>query len=180
MNPEIFHLFARILDYPQTSTGLVEVLRACEALAPPEGRAPLREFRKFAEAAPLGRLQEVYSRTFDFNTICPYVGYHLFGESYKRSAFLVELNRRYLAQGFEVEAELPDHISLMLGFLAICNEIQLREELIAEALGPALGKMIEHLAHPYSGVLQALQLVLQQEQGRRESVGGASPGASHG
>lgn len=92
----------------------------------------------------------------------------------------MELNRRYLAKGFEVEAELPDHISLMLGFLAICNEIQLREELIAEALGPALGKMIEHLAHPYSGVLQALQLVLQQEQGRRESVGGASPGASHG
>jgi len=178
VNSEIFRLFARILDYPRE--GLVEALRACEALAPNEARVYLQQFREFAEAVPLGQLQEIYSGTFDFNTICPYVGHYLFGESYKRSAFLVELKKHYLAEGFEVGAELPDHISLILRFLAVCEDVQFREELIVEALQPALRKMNEPLAHPYSGVLQALQRVLQQEQGQLKTVGRTSQGGSHG
>ena len=75
----------------------------CAALigaAQPQAAALLESFRGFAEETPLGKLQEVYSGFFDLNSIChPYVGYQLFGENYKRSAFLVELKKSLSRRG---------------------------------------------------------------------------------
>lgn len=189
----LFQGFARLLEYPQP--GLVEAARECEALvslvAPSsasdeqrgrEAAALLHAFRTFSEVTPLGRLEEVYSSTFDLDPAChPYVGYHLLGESYKRSVFLLELKARYRAQGFDVpENELPDHLAVMLRFLAANDEASLTDELIREALLPALDRMTGRVKsegydeegasgpperqgpdHPYRGVLDALRLVLR-------------------
>ena len=100
-------------------------------------------FRAFLEGTAPASLEEVYSGFFDLNPLChPYVGYHLFGETYKRSVFLLELKQRYHSLGFAFDpAELPDRLSVMLRFLAACRDDALRNELIDDAVLPALGRM---------------------------------------
>jgi len=174
-------LLAEILEYPRSD--LTEPVRECQRLVSldnPEAAAHLRKFHDFVAATPLGRLQEVYTGTFDLNAACdPYLGYHLFGESYKRSAFMVGLKERYRAHGFTIKgSELPDHVAVVLRFLASCDDTTLAGEIVHEGLLPALQQMVGKNdevdpeagegKHPeltagrkvYTQVLEALQLVL--------------------
>lgn len=172
----ILSLFADILEYPQDK--IAEVVHECETLLQMENTgaaALLAKFRRFAEEKPLGRLEEEYTKSFDMYSDCyPYVGYHLLGESYKRSVLLLGLKERYKAQSFTTEGkEPPDHISVMLRFLAASGDLALNQELIHEAVLPALEKMVgEETGHQrpngtrkkahYKYVLKALQLTLRQ------------------
>ncbi|MBI3011430.1 MAG: nitrate reductase molybdenum cofactor assembly chaperone [Candidatus Omnitrophica bacterium] len=185
----IFGLFADLLEYPRA--GLRQSVRECEALIASENAktcALLGTFRSFVEEASLEQIQEVYTGTFDLDAIYyPYVGYQLLGESYKRSAFLLGLKERYQANGFAVEGkELPDHLAVMLRFLAVCGDKGITREIACEALLPTLEKMLtqqkeadgsghdgekiepnsrqgeNQRARPYMDVLLALRLVLQQ------------------
>jgi len=104
----------------------------------------LESFRRFAEETSLGKLQEVYSGFFDLNSIChPYVGYQLFGENYKRSAFLVGLKKAYRAEGFEAASasDLPDRLSIVLRFVAHSKGGEEIDELLNRGLLPALARM---------------------------------------
>jgi nitrate reductase delta subunit len=178
----IFHLFAELLEYPQI--GLSQSVRECEALISPrnpEAAALVHAFRSFVEEASLGQVQELYTRTFDLDaTYHPYVGHHLFGESYKRSAFMVGLKERYQAYDLVVEGELPDHLGVMLRFLSLCDDAGQTADIVQEAISPALERMVkkgteDEEAAPdealvdfdpklrlYPKVLEALQLVLQE------------------
>ena len=139
----VLALFARLLDYP--APGLDDTAHECAALAAdhsPEAAALLRGFQDFVEATPLGQLEEIYTGVFELNaTFYPYVGYHLFGETYKRSIFLLELKQRYAAHGFATGSELADHIAVLLRFVSICTDAALGEEILRDALLPALEKM---------------------------------------
>ncbi|MBI3962458.1 MAG: molecular chaperone TorD family protein, partial [Deinococcus sp.] len=99
------------------------------------------------------------------------VGYHLFGESYKRSIFLLELKKHYQAEGLDTGSELPDHLAVLLRFLANNCQAGLVDEIIHEALLPALAKMAgenseedREQRHEYRLLLKALTLVLRQCQ----------------
>lgn len=175
----VLRYFAEILNYPQAS--LIDTVRACEALVPLEARLLLGEFRGLVQTMPLGRLQELYTGTFDWDTTFPlHLGYYLLGENYKRSVFLTELKARYRAQGFDMagETELPDHLPVILRFLSVCRDEDLSRELIAEALLPALDKMFseeqERADHPYAGVFQALQQVLRSQPSGLDRLATAS------
>lgn len=165
----ILGLFAEILEYP--GARLARAVQECEALVASrnaEAGALLGRFRAFVEEAPLARLEEVYTGTFDLDAAChPYVGYHLFGESYKRSVFLLGLKERYTARGFAAGSELPDHVAVLLRFLATTDDAGLAAELVGEALLPALDRMTGtgegQSPKEYQRVLQALRLVLQRE-----------------
>ncbi len=142
----ILQLFADILEYPRT--GLTESARKCAALMASKDAqtgALLAKFQTFVEGNSVERMQEVYSTTFDLNaTYHPYVGYHLLGETYKRSAFLLQLKEHYQAQGFVAdEKELPDHLVVVLRYLSVSNDGEMTEELVREALVPALKKMLK-------------------------------------
>jgi nitrate reductase delta subunit len=179
-------LFAELLAYPNGS--LAAAARECESrLAPfdPEAARLAERFCSAVERMPLARLEELYTAAFDLNASWhPYVGYHLLGESYKRSAFLLELKERYRAQGFSFEGELPDHLAVGLQFVSGCADPSLAEEIVADAVVPALERMlrsveeagekpeerssaVEELAsNPYRSVLEALRQVLR---GRTEA-----------
>ena len=103
----------------------------------------LESFRDFAEKTPLGKLQEVYSGFFDLNSIChPYVGYQLFGENYKRSAFLIGLKKAYRAEGFEADAsEIPDRLSIVLRYVAHSKGGEDIDDLLNRGVLPALERM---------------------------------------
>lgn len=168
----IFELFARMLEYPQP--GLAQGIDECETLVAsgnPKAAGLLREFRAFVEKTPAGRLEEVYTSTFDLNTVYhPCVGYHLFGESYKRSVFIIELKERYRQVGLEVGTELPDHLALVMRYLAGNRDHEAADELIEHGLLPALAKMLgqgtetsrrRRGRNGYEYLLRALQVALE-------------------
>lgn len=142
-------LFAEALEYPGPE--IAETVGRCEALVAegqPEAAALLADFRAFTGLVPLGRLQEIYTSAFDLDTLSdldatlyPYIGHHLFGESYKRSAFMTELNSRMRSFGYVVERELPDHLVVLLRFLAACPDEELAAEIVHDAMVPALVRM---------------------------------------
>jgi nitrate reductase molybdenum cofactor assembly chaperone NarJ/NarW len=141
---QVLGLFADILDYP--APGLAGKAAECAALigaAQPEAVALLESFRGFAEENSVEKLQEIYSGFFDLNSIChPYVGYQLFGENYKRSAFLLGLKKAYRAEGFEASvSEIPDRLSLVLRFVAHSKGGEDIDELLNRGLLPALARM---------------------------------------
>jgi nitrate reductase molybdenum cofactor assembly chaperone len=144
--PRVLDLLADILDYPQGHPDeKVEECASLVSVGTPEAAAHLRRFQSSVRGLPAGRLEEIYTVTFDLEASChPYVGYHLFGESYQRSTFLVGLKERYRAWGFESpETELPDRLSVMLRFLAVTGDEELKQEIMSQGLLPALGKMIK-------------------------------------
>lgn len=171
-------LLADITDYP--TANLLETVRECEALLStksPDAAVPLGRFRAFVEATPQGRLEEIYTGTFDLDAAChPYVGYHLLGESYKRSVFLLELKERYRTHGYIAnDKDLPDRLSILLRFLSMSDDMSLTQEIISEAMLPALDKMTkkeegEEVDKPragrqeYQDVLLTLQILLQKIQ----------------
>ena len=140
----IFACFAEMLDYPHPGL-LCAVGKGAEILEAdrPQAAALLESFHEFLETTPASRVEEIYTATFDFaGTFHPYIGHHLLGDSYKRSALLVGLKERYRACGFAAGSELPDHLAVVLRFLAVCRDDKLAQELIGEALLPALNKML--------------------------------------
>lgn len=193
----IVTLFADLLDYPQV--GGSEQAAQCRALiarGSPRAADLLDAFLADLERIPFGRLEELYTGAFDLDTLSdldatcyPYVGHHLLGESYKRSTFMLELSQRYTALGFVVEHELPDHLVVMLRFLARCADADLAEELVGDAILPALSRMtqdgdtdaIEGVSgrRVYLRLLEALRLVLAEqlwpEAGSRPSAAEIMP-----
>lgn len=174
----ILHLFGDLLSYPQR--GLAAAARECESqLAPsdPDAARRVAAFRAFAEGATAARLEEVYTSAFDLNAAWhPYVGYQLFGETYKRSAFLLGLQERYRAESFHFAGELADHLAVLLRFLSACDDRTLVEEVVGDALIPALERMLgrahdgsEAAPNAYRNVLEALSLALRPQVAPSES-----------
>lgn len=143
---EILARFADVLSYPTAE--LVDQVRACERLCDrrdPEAASRLQAFRLWASTTDRGRLQEVYSGIFDLDPARSlYVGHYLFGESYKRSAFMLRLKERYRAHGFEHDGgtELPDHLVVVLRFLSLCPDEELIRVIVEEGVQPALDAML--------------------------------------
>jgi nitrate reductase molybdenum cofactor assembly chaperone NarJ/NarW len=167
----LFNLFADLLAYPTSTTWqqAKQCLEQVQALHP-EAVRPLEIFSSGLEKLLLGQIQELYTITFDMQPVCyPYVGYQLFGESYKRGAFMAHLNEAYHLSEYSAGQELPDHLSVILHFLGLDTakrEDDFGRALLAEGLVPALGKMLQTFdqqsENPYFGLLSALHLVLVQ------------------
>lgn len=192
----LFALFGRLLDYP--APGLAETAQACAELVAPrraEAAAQLEGFGAFAATTPPGKIEEIYTGTFDLEATChPYVGYHLFGESYKRSLLLVGLRERYRAAGFEPGSELPDHVSVLLRYLGSIDDPEESQEIVRSAILPALPKIIGGEAEEpaasdapavypavYRQVLRALWQVLAPQDGAAEpELAGAAAGSGEG
>lgn len=142
---QMLDLFAEILEYP--SKNPAEMAEECASLLSsgnPGAATELTEFHAAVQDIDEGKLGEIYTATFDLDAKChPYVGYHLFGESYMRSAFLAELKERYRAIEFEADdTELPDRLSTVLRFVSRINDQRQAQEVINDALLPALAKIL--------------------------------------
>jgi len=112
---------ADMLDYPAGK----EELQAAYAVVSgfmDERRmdSSIADFADFVAASPLATLQEEYVATFDFNPVtAPYLGHHLFGDNQKKGGYMIGLKQEFGRHGFApIENELPDHLCVLLGFLA--------------------------------------------------------------
>jgi nitrate reductase delta subunit len=185
----VLALFAELLEYPRPE--VARMARECQALVAPESAeaaALLGEFAAWVERTPHNTLEEIFSATFDLNASChPYVGYHMFGEAYKRSALMLELQDRFRAHDFDPGVELPDHIAVLLRFMSVCPDAELTTEIAREALVPTLEPMtsdpepepveegeeapeVWDVGHDYRRVLHALRLILQARYGMPEEL----------
>lgn len=167
--PTLLVDFAALLEYPSAEIQAqaqvcLERLRAVDV----EAAEKLEKFSNFAKSSASQRLQELFTTTFDMQPVCyPYVGFHLYGESYKRGAFMAQLNEAYRACLYSAEQELPDHLAVILRFLGLNEENRQSEfgqALICSGVLPALEKMLATFGaeseNPYFGLLKALHLFL--------------------
>jgi nitrate reductase delta subunit len=116
-----YDALARMLDYPlekqrlQTDYDLVSAFMNEQGLD-----SSISSFAEFAATSPLAALQEEYVATFDFNpATAPYLGHHLFGDNQKKGGYMIMLKQEFERCGYSPAGnELPDHLSVVLGFLA--------------------------------------------------------------
>ena len=140
---ELLRLMGELLEYP--GSDIVEKARRCESLLRtmrPGAVDCLAEFIAFAESERPSGLEELYTATFDLNPQCyPYAGYQLFGEDPKRSQLMAGLQHAYRLTGFDAGSELPDHVPVLLRYLAEPGEEEAQRDLAGMVLVPALEKM---------------------------------------
>ncbi len=163
----LFDSFAALLEYPSTDFNehaqhCLELMRTIN----PDAAESLQKFVNAIEGYSLQRMQELFTTTFDMQPVCyPYVGFHLYGESYKRGAFMAQLNEAYHGVGYSAEQELPDNLAVILRFIGFDSENRYSEfaqALLSDGVLPSLEKMLkvfgEGSENPYFAILSALNL----------------------
>jgi len=119
---ESYDALARMVDYPSEKTGLQSDCNVVSSFMKKQGldKQILSSFTDFAAASALSTLQEEYVATFDFNpATAPYLGHHLFGDNQKKGGYMIMLKQEFERFGYIPNGvELPDHLSVVLGFLA--------------------------------------------------------------
>lgn len=159
----MYALISDLLEYPHTNwPARLESARALLRESAEDNR-----FVEAIEKLHLNDLQELYTRTFDLNPVCALeVGYHLFGENYKRGEFLANLRETEAPFELGQQNQLPDYLPVLLRLLDKLEDEELRESLIAECLIPAIDKMLAALKdseNPYRSLLEILRTTLQSE-----------------
>ncbi len=168
-NKDILALYAELFGYP--GQGYAAVLGRCRtrlAEICPEAAQQLEPLSSRLAQGSLKDLEELYTRTFDMQPrCCPYIGYQLCGESRERTLFLLKLREIYLQHRFDEGGELPDHLGVVLRFLAQNVADEECEIIIRDGMLPALEKMIglfeTEPRHPYGTLLVSLQQFLAQQ-----------------
>ncbi len=157
----VYERLASLLEYPDARWE--SNIALCADLA------TLSEFCEGVAALSLSDLQELYTRTFDLNPVCALeIGYHLFGENYKRGQFLASLRETEAPFDLGQEHQLPDYLPVLLRLLTKLDDEELRSSLIGECLVPAIDKMIGALKdgeNPYRYLLETVRATLQSEVG---------------
>ena len=155
-----------LLSYPKAGfRDRFESARKSLAAQAPEAAAALEPFAALVAASSDTEMEEAFTQTFDLNPACALeIGWHLYGEEYKRGEFLVEMRRLMRRLGVPEDTELPDHLSHVLAVLPLMEREEARE-LATEKVLPALAKIRKAAAgHPYDGVLRAIEVFLEGEK----------------
>ncbi|MCX7180054.1 MAG: hypothetical protein NTX56_15250 [Proteobacteria bacterium] len=143
MNYTHYADLADLFDFPGTDY-LVRAKRLLALLVDHYPQAAV-ELQLFLDVIPSSEndLQELYTRTFEIQSLTTLsVGYILFGDDYKRGDLLANLNREHTLVNNDCRGELADHLPNMLRLIPLLKDEEIREELAAELLLPAVALMI--------------------------------------
>jgi nitrate reductase molybdenum cofactor assembly chaperone NarJ/NarW len=142
---------SRLLCYPESKDGLLEICdgiaESLRGSAPDAPAPPSAAFAELLRNTTLSELQEDYVASFDFNPKgALYLGHHLYGDSPKKRTFMIALKQEFARHDFTPPGnELPDHLALLLGFLAHLasrGEESYRRDFIVESVLPGLNRMV--------------------------------------
>lgn len=166
---ECYAAIARMLDYPQGKEGIIaDHGNAGRFLRKMEIESPLEPYGRFVETSTLAELQEGYVATFDFNpAVALHLGHHLFGDNRKKGAYLIRLKQEFGRHGFAPSGpELPDHLPLVLGFLAyLARNVEdgVRRSFVSECVLPGVDKLNAAFSargdSPWKPVVEAARLL---------------------
>ena len=114
-----------LLDYPDDEMlTRLDVVRAASQRLPVSVGEAIRGFADHLERTPLAELQAEYVETFDNRRRCNlFLTYFAHGDTRKRGMALLRFKQTYLDAGYELsDAELPDHLCVVLEFAATVDQ----------------------------------------------------------
>lgn len=144
LDSKVYSRLADILYYPEDDIK-EKVLRVQQSLDKKYScaAAEFEMFAKFINNSTKTEQEELFTRSFDVQAITTIdIGYVLFGDDYKRGELLVNLNREHKDAGNNCGSELSDHLPNVLRLLPKMKDKEIRNELVAKIIIPALKKII--------------------------------------
>lgn len=172
-----------LLTYPdQELLARLDDIHEAVATLPAETREPLDTFLAHVSGTPLLELQQHYVAVFDMRRrACLYLTYWTAGETRNRGQALLRFKEAYRESGVEVsDAELPDHLSMVLEFAAVGDTLT-GDALLAEHRGPigllrdALAKMESAYVHVLDAVVATLPEVTPEIAERMAALAASGP-----
>ena len=129
---ELLIIASRLLSYPtgEDNQAVIDVVNGMEC--PPETKKNVMNAVDTIYLIPLKELQEIYVNTFDLKAkVGLYLSAHEFGDSPKRGAALIKLQKIINEAGYNrVDGELADYIPMLYEFVAIVADDTNKERLI--------------------------------------------------
>ena len=163
-----------LLDYPdETMLGRAELLRSASAGLPPAIGDSLRDFLGHLESTPLPDLQADYVETFDNRRRCNlFLTYFAHGDTRKRGMALLRFKQTYLGAGFELDdAELPDHLCVVLEFAATIDRERGRQLMLDHRAGLELLRLsLRDMRSPWASLLDAVTATLPPLRGEERDA----------
>lgn len=169
---ERYEALARMLEYPTDKKALQSDCKRVATSMDSQVGICLSSFGCFAEASSLAELQEDYVATFDFNpATAPYLGHHLYGDNQKKGAYMIALKQQFARFGYSpTDDELPDHLSVVLGFLAHLAGQEKKEErqlIIEDYVLPGVQRMTTAFADrqesPWKELVETAEFLCAEE-----------------
>ena len=164
-----------LLDYPDES--LLEragLFRTAARGLPPGIGDSVRAFLNHLESTPIPVLQADYVETFDTRRRCNlFLTYFAHGDTRKRGVALLRFKQTYLRAGYELDdAELPDHLCVVLEFAATVDQGLGRDLMLDHRAGLELLRLsLRDLGSPWAHLIDAVTATLPPLRGdERDAV----------
>lgn len=141
---EHYSILSDLFRYPKSN--FKNVLQSCIILLETkyhEASHELKFFLDYVNSHSDYELEELYTKTFDVQPIC-YIdlGYVIFGEDYKRGAFLLHMQNEQIEAENDCGTDLPDNLSNVLTLISISQKQDFIDELVIKIIIPAVQKII--------------------------------------
>ncbi len=167
---DTWQVVSLLLDYPDAVlVQRVPMLRTVSATLTSAQREPLGEVLDTLEHTDLGVLQRDYVDTFDVTRKCSlHLTYFAQGDTRRRGVALVEFKQAYRKAGveFDTDAELPDHLCVVLEFGAVHDWATAWHLLNRHRVGiEVLRAGLAHRGSPWLAAVDALRSTLPELDG---------------
>jgi nitrate reductase delta subunit len=164
-----------LLDYPDAAMlARLDVIRAASQRLPVAVGESIRGFADHLAQASLPALQAEYVETFDNRRRCNlFLTYFAHGDTRKRGMALLRFKQTYLDAGYELDdAELPDHLCVVLEFAATVDQERGRRLMLDHRAGLELLRIsLADLSSPWAVLVDAVTATLPALRGdERDAV----------
>jgi nitrate reductase delta subunit len=164
-----------LLDYPHSEMlARLELIRSASHGLPVTLGDSIRGFASHLEQTPLPELQAEYVETFDNRRRCNlFLTYFAHGDTRKRGMALLRFKQTYLSAGYELDdAELPDHLCVVLEFAATVDQEQGRRLMLDHRAGLELLRIsLADLSSPWAALIDVVTATLPALRGdERDAV----------
>ncbi len=160
---ELAKAFSILFSYPTENSQ--PALAQVYELLPRTERERLIPFTNYCERASLSEVEELFTQTFDMNpATCLEIGWHLFGEDYKRGQFLVYMRQSLADYKIKESIELPDHFSHCLQLIALLDYDDTKtfaETYLIKPLHKIIDQLPEH--NPYCSLMTVMVSLLKEQ-----------------
>lgn len=164
-----------LLDYPDSEMlARLELIRSASHGLPVALGDSIRGFAGHLEQTSLPELQAEYVETFDNRRRCNlFLTYFAHGDTRKRGMALLRFKQTYLSAGYELDdAELPDHLCVVLEFAATVDQERGRRLMLDHRAGLELLRIsLADLSSPWAALIEVVTATLPALRGdERDAV----------
>ena len=149
---------ADLVEYPEGASYAQLIAAPIGAGADCGVAEALGRFRESVAANGARVMQERYVEAFDFDPASTLdLGWHLFGDTPDRGAFLSALREDIVRAGVFERGELPDNLAIVMRLIARLDGTAASK--LAARIAPAVARVHDHLRsrnYPYADLIDAV------------------------